>query len=92
MEKIKIRQDKLNSFLELKKHKYDFDLYKKRNTEITRNLDILMEHLKESLKLRKNILITDDFTVEEYNHTLNYMNLLLNEEYEKMTKYKIIKN
>jgi hypothetical protein len=81
-----IKESRISAMSELLKLKNN------RNPEMKDNLDYQMDHLDKLMKIRGKLLINKEFTEEEYFNTLDYVNLLRNEEYEKMTNFKIIKD
>ena len=58
----------------------------------SKDLELLMRYLNESLELRKDLIVNENFTEEEYTNTLNAAKFLDNEEYEKLIGYKIIED
>ena len=45
------------------------------------SLNNLAEYLQEILEVRKQLRISDEFSLEEYNNTLNFVSLLKEEKY-----------
>ena len=58
------------------------------------SLNNLAEYLQEILEVRKQLRISDEFSLEEYNNTLNFVSLLKEEKYEDIAKlnFKIIED
>lgn len=58
------------------------------------SLNNLAQYLQEILDVRKKLAISEDFPLEEYKNTLNFVNLLREERYEEIAKldYKIIED
>ena len=65
---------------------------KRRKQPDDTDLDKLINHISYLFKLRKPIVINDNFSKEEYHNTLYYASNLISEDYEKLSKfnYKII--
>ena len=62
---------------------------KKDKPDMSSDLDDFMDYIVILMKIRKNILIDEDFTGDEYKNTMEYIFLLNNEEYEKMHDFQI---
>ena len=58
------------------------------------SLNNLAEYLQQILEVRKQLRISDEFSLEEYNNTLNFVSLLKEEKYEDIAKlnFKIIED
>ena len=78
-----IRRSKIDSILKLMEAKKD-------KPDMSSDLDDFMDYIVILMKIRKNILIDEDFTGDEYKNTMEYIFLLNNEEYEKMHDFQII--
>lgn len=57
--------------------------------EINRKFDLLTREINELQKIKDELIIDNDFTEDEFNDTMNFVIALNNEEYEKLTEYKI---
>lgn len=77
-----IRRSKIDSILKLMEAKKD-------KPDMSSDLDDFMDYIVILMKIRKNILIDEDFTGDEYKNTMEYIFLLNNEEYEKMHDFQI---
>lgn len=77
-----IRRSKIDSILKLMEAKKD-------KPDMSSDLDAFMDYIVKLMKIRKNLLIDEDFTGDEYRNTMEYIFLLNNEEYEKMHNFQI---
>ena len=77
-----IRRSKIDSILKLMEAKKD-------KPDVNSDLDTFMEFIVKLMKIRKNLLIDEYFTEEEYKNTMEYVFLLNREEYEKMHVFSI---
>ena len=46
----------------------------------------LLEHSDNLINVRKELIVNDSFTSEEYHNTNRYIKLLTDENYEEITK------
>lgn len=58
------------------------------------SLNNIAHYLQEVLEVRKKLAISDDFNLDEYNNTLQFVTLLREEKYEEIAKlnFKIIED
>ena len=62
---------------------------RKMHPEMNESVGWLNEHLGDLIEFRKELIIDDDFTSEEYFNTLKYIDLLEDEKYEELSEFKI---
>ena len=79
-----LKRSKINAMIELLNH----------NNSYIENDDAeyLMSHIYKTLEIRKKISINNNFTSDEFKETANFVKLLNNEEYEKLTNYYVDEN
>jgi len=79
-----LKRSKINAMIELLNH----------NNSYIENDDTeyLMSHIYKTLEIRKKISINNNFTSDEFKETANFVKLLNNEEYEKLTNYYVDEN
>jgi hypothetical protein len=56
---------------------------------IRRSAGWLLEHADKLINVRQELIVNDTFTSEEYYNTLKYIDLLEEEKYEELSKFKI---
>ena len=52
--------------------------------EMNKSADWLLEHVGNLLRVRKELIVNDSFTTEEYSDTNRYIDLLIDENYEEI--------
>jgi hypothetical protein len=82
---ILIRRSKINSLIKLRELKNLRQLH----PEMNKSAGWLLEHADNLINVRKELIVNDTFTSEEYHNTLKYINLLEDEKYEELSKFKI---
>ena len=53
--------------------------------EMNKSADWLLEHVGNLLRVRKELIVNDSFTTEEYSDTNRYIDLLTDENYEEIS-------
>ncbi len=53
--------------------------------EMNKSADWLLEHVGNLLRVRKELIVNDSFTTEEYSDTNRYIDLLIDENYEEIS-------
>lgn len=82
---ILIRRSKINSMIKIR----ELANLRKMHPEMNESVGWLNEHLGDLIEFRKELIIDDDFTSEEYFNTLKYIDLLEDEKYEELSEFKI---
>ncbi len=77
-----IRRSKINSLIKLRELKNLGQLHPAMN----RSAGWLLEHADNLINVRKELIVNDSFTSEEYSNTNRYIELLTDENYEEITK------
>jgi hypothetical protein len=52
---------------------------------MNKSADWLLEHVGNLLRVRKELIVNDSFTTEEYSDTNRYIDLLIDENYEEIS-------
>jgi hypothetical protein len=52
---------------------------------MNKSADWLLEHVGNLLRVRKELIVNDSFTTEEYSDTNRYIDLLTDENYEEIS-------
>ena len=79
---ILIRRSKINSLIKLRELKNLRQLH----PEMNKSAGWLLEHSDNLINVRKELIVNDSFTSEEYHNTNRYIKLLTDENYEEITK------
>jgi hypothetical protein len=82
---ILIRRSKINSLIKLRELKNLRQLH----PEMNKSAGWLLEHADNLINVRQELIVNDTFTSEEYYNTLKYIDLLEDEKYEELSKFKI---
>ena len=82
---ILIRRSKINSLIKLRELKN----LRRLHPEMNKSASWLLEHANNLINVRQELIINDTFTSEEYYNTLKYIDLLEDEKYEELSKFKI---
>lgn len=77
-----IRRSKINSLIKLRELKNLRQLH----PEMNKSAGWLLEHADNLINVRKELIVNDSFTSEEYFNTKRYIDLLTDENYEEITK------
>ena len=77
-----IRRSKINSLIKLRELKNLRQLH----PEMNKSAGLLLEHSDNLINVRKELIVNDSFTSEEYHNTNRYIKLLTDENYEEITK------
>ena len=77
---IKLRRSKIYNQMEINK----LANLRRLHPEMNANLDWAMSHLEKLMSFKKHLIINDDFTYEEHENTKLYIELMQNENYEKL--------
>jgi len=77
-----IRRSKINSLIKLRELKNLRQLH----PEMNKSAGWLLEHSDNLINVRKELIVNDSFTSEEYHNTNRYIKLLTDENYEEITK------
>ena len=77
-----IRRSKINSLIKLRELKNLRQLH----PEMNKSAGWLLEHSDNLINIRKELIVNDSFTSEEYHNTNRYIKLLTDENYEEITK------
>ena len=77
-----IRRSKINSLIKLRELKNLRQLH----PEMNKSAGWLLEHSDNLINVRKELIVNDYFTSEEYHNTNRYIKLLTDENYEEITK------
>ena len=77
-----IRRSKINSLIKLRELKNLRQLH----SEMNKSAGWLLEHADNLINVRKELIVNDSFTSEEYHNTNRYIKLLTDENYEEITK------
>ena len=80
-----IRRSKINSLIKLRELKNLRQLH----PEMNKSAGWLLEHADNLINVRQELIVNDTFTSEEYYNTLKYIDLLEDEKYEELSKFKI---
>ena len=80
-----IRRSKINSLIKLRELKNLRQLH----PEMNKSAGWLLEHADKLINVRQELIVNDTFTSEEYYNTLKYIDLLEDEKYEELSKFKI---
>ena len=80
-----IRRSKINSLIKLRELKN----LRRLHPEMNKSASWLLEHANNLINVRQELIINDTFTSEEYYNTLKYIDLLEDEKYEELSKFKI---
>jgi len=80
-QEILLKQEKIDSMIKFLKRK---------SQPKSKDLDVLLEHFIYLLDLRKSLVTSIDFTSEDYENTLEYVQNLLDENFESLSKYNYI--
>ena len=76
-----IRRSKINSLIKLRELKNLRQLH----PEMNKSADWLLEHADNLINVRKELIVNDSFTSEEYFNTKRYIDLLTDENYEEIS-------
>jgi len=82
---ILIRRSKINSLIKLRELKN----LRRLHPEMNKSAGWLLEHADKLINVRQELIVNDTFTSEEYYNTLKYIDLLEDEKYEELSKFKI---
>jgi hypothetical protein len=82
---ILIRRSKINSLIKLRELKN----LRRLHPEMNKSAGWLLEHADNLINVRQELIVNDTFTSEEYYNTLKYIDLLEDEKYEELSKFKI---
>ena len=85
---ILIRRSKINSLIKLRELKN----LRRLHPEMNKSAGWLLEHADNLINVRQELILNDTFTSEEYYNTLKYIDLLEDEKYEELSKFKIQEN
>ena len=80
-----IRRSKINSLIKLRELKN----LRRLHPEMNKSAGWLLEHADNLINVRQELIVNDTFTSEEYYNTLKYIDLLEDEKYEELSKFKI---
>jgi len=80
-----IRRSKINSLIKLRELKN----LRRLHPEMNKSAGWLLEHADKLINVRQELIVNDTFTSEEYYNTLKYIDLLEDEKYEELSKFKI---
>jgi len=76
-----IRRSKINSLMKLR----ELNNLRQLHPEMNKSADWLLEHVGNLLRVRKELIVNDSFTTEEYSDTNRYIDLLIDENYEEIS-------
>ena len=76
-----IRRGKINSLIKLRELKNLGQLHPAMN----KSAGWLLEHADNLINVRKELIVNDSFTSEEYFNTKRYIDLLTDENYEEIS-------
>jgi hypothetical protein len=76
-----IRRSKINSLMKLR----ELNNLRQLHPEMNKSADWLLEHVGNLLRVRKELIVNDSFTTEEYSDTNRYIDLLTDENYEEIS-------
>ena len=80
-----IIRSKINSLIKLRELKN----LRRLHPEMNKSAGWLLEHADKLINVRQELIVNDTFTSEEYYNTLKYIDLLEDEKYEELSKFKI---
>jgi hypothetical protein len=80
-----IRQSKIDAMQALIENEHQLE-------EINRKFDQIIIQIKELTEIKNKLNITNNFTAEEFEDTMDFVVALNNEDYEKLSVYKIDEN
>ena len=77
-----IRRSKINSLIKLR----ELNNLRRLHPEMNTSASWLLEHADNLINVRHELIVNDSFTPEEYSNTYRYVDLLIDENYEEITK------
>jgi len=88
--KIILRRSKIDAWQNLVNHRANRKAQS--DTPLGKDMDWQFEQAEKAMVWRMIVAINSDFTVEENHHTINFVQLFNNEEYDKLVIYEIDEN
>lgn len=92
--KIKLQKAKIEAMQEYlrQKNKFAESIQNIRDVKsaLTTNTEEIKDKFKELINYRKELIINENFTDEDYKNVYDFVKFLNNEEYEKMVNFEVI--